>query len=494
MKSLIILITVLAVFTLPILLSACGAANNISINDYLDYSVSGYDGYGQASYSIDELALAEAIAEKILPKNDNISLESAAESVQILSALSQCSFDCSFDNSSNLSNGDKIKFTFNADFSPLKEKYNISITCNDFTVDVNDLSPIVDYDPFENIKITETGYSGIGTIYVESSDAQAADLNFTCNNIDGLKNGDSIKITVDTNGSSDINDYCKRNYGLNITRDSMDYTVSDLKEPEEFDPFDGLVITYDGVSDRGTVSVNGVKTEMPGLQFTASETEGLSNGQTITVSIVGEGQSEEEVWRSCLKNGLKPNAYEKEYTVEGLPWFAQELSEIPDEAKKNIIKNSGIMLRDRDNEAFYTIKAGQNKLNHANFRIDALDLIGVYFMVTTTGEEVVNQLVLIYQEDYYYEWQLIKGEVEATHNDRYYSYAVFTNIVLLNDKSDILPEFGEYAFCENITDNGITRTNDLAYFYGYHTEDEIYQQYVKSQDYKYIVEELDLSA
>ena len=386
-------------------LSACGSSAKISLNDYLDYTVSGYNEYGKVSYSIDKEALKKAIADQISSTNKDISAESLMQDSQFQGAFSKCKFDGSFDRNESLSNGDKIKFKFNVDFTPLTENYkDIKIVFNDITVDVDGLSPT-----------------------------------------------------------------------------------------EKFNPFDGLVVTFDGISDRGTVSVNGTKTKNPDLLFIVSEKENLSNGQKITVSIVREGQSKEEVLLACVEDsGLVPTVYEKEYTVEGLPCFAQEFSEVPNSAIKTLIGNADKMVRDRDLESFYSISGGWNKMTtKKNHRIDSLNLVDAYFMTTTTDEEVVNQLVMIYQEDVHYEWYLV-DEFRNAHNDRYYNYAIFTNVILSEDKSEALLDMGEYRFCENIIDNGIN-SNDLTYFYGYKTKDEIYQQYVKSQDYKYIVEKLDLS-
>lgn len=289
-----------------------------------------------------------------------------------------------------------------------------------------------------------------------------------------------------SSGTIPFNNSPKNSASNNTVSEPTEQEPEPEPEPEAFDPFDGLVVIYDGISGKGTVTLNSVKTKMPDLQFTASETAGLSNGQTVTVSITGE-QTEEDVRLFCLEQGLAPTAYEKEYTVEGLPWFAQELSEVPEETLTSIIKNAGVMLRDRDNETWHDMPNYDN-YRSSNFRVDDLNLLHAYFMTTTTAEDVVNQLVLIYQEDVYY----IDGGMGRTHNDRYYNYAVFSNFVLSNDKSTVLQEFGEYTLCKNTFQKN--NFGDYAMFYGYTTEDEIYQKYVKSLNYKYIVEEFDLAA
>lgn len=345
--------------------------------------------------------------------------------------------------------------------------------------DEND-APSDGYDPFAHIKITEKGYSGIGTISVESDDSDR--IQFVCNVAEGLKNGDVVVISVDTDDMDGLSEYVRQTYGAEISRTSMDYTVSKLTEPETFDPFDGLLVIYDGISDRGTVTLNSVKTKMPHLQFAASETTGLSNGQTITVSIIGE-QSKAEVDLACLEKGLAPSAYEKEFTVEGLQWFAQSLDEIPVDKLTSLMKDAGVKLRDRDYERFY---GGEGGISHANFRIDSLNLISAYFMTTTTDEQVANQLVLIYEENVYYD------RYNTGKTRQYYNYAIFSNVVLSSDKSDILLDLGEYSFCGNLYD--YPDGSPYIRMYGYATSDQIYQQYVKAMDYKYIIEELDLSA
>ena len=132
----------------------------------------------------------------------------------------------------------------------------------------------------------------------------------------GLSNGDKLKITMTADNER------LENLGLKFKLDEYTYVVEGLEEPKELDIWDGVTVTYDGISSSGSAKAeyNGndefVKNN---VRYSIDKAYGLSNGDEIVVKA------------SCSQNKLDENLYviketEKSYTVEGLPYYAQDIS------------------------------------------------------------------------------------------------------------------------------------------------------------------------
>lgn len=96
-----------------------------------------------------------------------------------------------------------------------------------------------------------------------------------------LTNSDSVTITVTMNGGL-------VNYpDLTFTSGSAAYTISGLTDAIEIKPFDLINVSIEGNSGAATatLTINSSAKYIPFLNFSISPTKGLSNGDTVTVSI-----------------------------------------------------------------------------------------------------------------------------------------------------------------------------------------------------------------
>jgi len=136
-------------------------------------------------------------------------------------------------------------------------------------------------------------------------------------NDEDISNGDVITYTwsVDSNLSQYVK--CKLKYKEDT------YEVSGLEEIEEFDPFEDLEVTFSGMAPNGSVNLNYVGDELSAYDFHSDSVNGLSNGDTITVSIE-DGRAE-----YCIKEyGKMPEKMEAKYEVQGLDSYVMSFSEI----------------------------------------------------------------------------------------------------------------------------------------------------------------------
>lgn len=132
----------------------------------------------------------------------------------------------------------------------------------------------------------------------------------------GLSNGDILKITMTADNER------LKNLGLKFRLDEYTYVVEGLEEPKELDIWEGVTVTYDGISSSGSANVEYTGNDefiKSNVRYYIDKAYGLSNGDEIVVKA------------SCSQSRLDENLYviketEKSYTVEGLPYYAQDIS------------------------------------------------------------------------------------------------------------------------------------------------------------------------
>ena len=157
------------------------------------------------------------------------------------------------------------------------------------------------------------------------TDQDAADLLYQAY-IDGyyyldpsvhLTNGDKVTLTWQYS-DADITDITDT-VNVKLKYADKEFTVKDLPEAETFDPFDGLTVNWEGVDTAGSVSIDAsnVPSEASDCEYTADKTSGLSNGDTVTITLT-TWDGEDPTSMILEYYGKIPSTLTKEYTVEGL--------------------------------------------------------------------------------------------------------------------------------------------------------------------------------
>ncbi len=229
---------------------------------------------------------------------------------------------------------------------------------------------------------------------------------------ENLSNGDTVTITPKIDSLAD-------DYAFDLVGEPVTVTVEGLEKVEEFDPFEGVKVSFDGISPNGSVVIS---SEQSDITFTADKSSGLSNGDKVTVTAEPSyGMSE-----YAAEHGKVFSKTENEYTVEGLASYAMKLDDIPDETKDKMKSQSNDSIT-----ASAATWAEGNSLKKSEF-------LGYYFLTPKDGFSTSNCNILycVYKNT-----SSVTGVKAGANSDTkaetgeetYYTYCRFENIMVLPD-------------------------------------------------------------
>lgn len=157
-------------------------------------------------------------------------------------------------------------------------------------------------------------------------------LEGTLSKTEYIENGDEIIATFTYD-----EEYAKR-VGVRFKNTELRLTVQDLEEADVIDPFENVVLTCEGISPVGTVSVSGGNDE---LFYYTVETDQryFKNGDKVTVTA---SYDEDEIQRA---GGIVLES-SKEYTIEGLPEYITAKEQLTDDINRIIGETTGAKLTD----------------------------------------------------------------------------------------------------------------------------------------------------
>lgn len=194
---------------------------------------------------------------------------------------------------------------------------------------------------------------------------------------DELANGDKITVTITYD-----NDIVK-GQKIKFTGKTVETTVEGLEMVEEVDPFDGLIVTFDGTAPDGRAEYQytGTSSYIDTYAFSIDRKDGLRNGDTVTVSINADDEY-------TMRYGYVITEKEKQFTVSGLEEYVENYSDLTDVFLDE--------LRRETEDTIYSYTAGSY---HDGTSLSDLAYAGYIFSMTKDGsgyDSDYNDLYLIY--------------------------------------------------------------------------------------------------
>ena len=128
-----------------------------------------------------------------------------------------------------------------------------------------------------------------------------------------LKNGDTISYTWDDASLKSV----EKAYNVKLESDTIQYTVSNLTEVEDYNPFDYIEVVFVGIAPNGLARTDNIgENPVAGVTYHIDKMNGLSVGDTVKVSAVGASGGDFQEY--CLRDGKRATETERTYTVDAL--------------------------------------------------------------------------------------------------------------------------------------------------------------------------------
>ncbi len=162
------------------------------------------------------------------------------------------------------------------------------------------------YDDDTDQKLQERRYNFINSLKLKAEPSE------------GLSNGDNVTVTFEY----DKKDAKKAK--IKVKNTELTFTAENLDVPEDVDPFEGLEVTFDGISPKAKLQINKENCHeyvRSACNFTTDTKENLKNGDKIVLHV--------DYSESSAKNNLvRITQTDKEYTVSGLPEYLTDTKNV----------------------------------------------------------------------------------------------------------------------------------------------------------------------
>ena len=285
-------------------------------------------------------------------------------------------------------------------------------------------------------------------------------IDYSFDKTEGLNSGDTVTVTWI------VDDDFEKITGIKLLHEDKEFKVEGLEKVESFDPFEGLEVNFSGIAPNGTAELDTSNASWAdSLSFELDKYDGLSNGNTVTVTVRSYDGSELSDY--CIQNyGKVPSSETKEFTVSGLANYVEKLSEIPDDTL-SVMKQ----------QAEDALNAHVAQYFDSDVEFKGMTYLGEYMLTPKASDAGYdsNDMYLVYQ---------VKSKETASNYDNtvtkkktvtYYWYCMFRNIIADGDGS-VYVDTTNYStpsntFYSTIDEDGVYKS---WYYYGFEDLSDLY--------------------
>lgn len=237
--------------------------------------------------------------------------------------------------------------------------------------------------------------------------------------VPGISNGDTVTVFADISDET-WTILRERGFFLAFECDPVEITAEGLTEAAPYDPFEELTVSFTGLDSAGTAEIyyNGYYP----FSFSAEPSEGLSNGDTIEISLsLNEGY---DLTRIVEEYHIMPVSLSRQFAVSGLYVNPTEISSFTPENRDLLMQQGRLaasaLLEDEyeDGEVFVLADAG------------------MFFAAAEQDSGTQNYLFCVFTVNY----------TNSSGEDlQYYYYIRFENL-MLDDAGEVTADFTQYDY------------------------------------------------
>lgn len=267
-----------------------------------------------------------------------------------------------------------------------------------------------------------------------------------------LANDETITLTWKVNSAF------AEDFNVKYKCPDMTVKVEGLQEVKTFDAFEGIEVSFQGISPRGMAYLEQKNSNVDYDKFSFDKSTGLKNGDIVTVSL-----DDSNLKYYLEENGAIPAEFSKTYTVSGLEYFITDTSELSGDIRKQ--------LGERADAIVLSQCAKWSKETY----LDGADRIGNYFLTAIGNEEEdQNRYGFVYVINSH----ISPGKDYPTKSVTCYYAIAFKNIIL-DENNQLDVNAVEYYTSGGVVEVSIDQSGwgswmSKDYFYeGYSTLDQL---------------------
>lgn len=201
-------------------LAGCGSSE-IALDDYLELTYEGVDGYGEVTPTLDTEALAAEHADAI----DEDSKPAGITNEEFLASTMRSHVSLSVSKEQDLSNGDEIVAMWDvSNQETIEDLLGVTFAYEDVEIEVDALAEAETFDAFADIDVVYEGFAPSGQASLDATDSPFSHGSFTLEPISELENGDVVTVTINETAIDDI----VRSEGRVPAETVKEYTVDGL--------------------------------------------------------------------------------------------------------------------------------------------------------------------------------------------------------------------------------------------------------------------------
>lgn len=290
----------------------------------------------------------------------------------------------------------------------------ISLECEGYD-NLGTAAPRIDFERMVSENLSAFGLSESSTKTDEKAIVSDLSLYISgeINNDKELSNGDVVSFTWNVDNES----LCKA-YPIDPVYSVNELTVSGLEVLKDFDPFDGVQVSFGGVAPLGTVTYISNEKAVGDSQYDADIKENLSNNDVIKLRVFTPDTDDYKEY--CRSFGLNPTCTEKEYTVTGLDSYVNSIGDIP----KDKLEDFNIQSQD----TFSTYNPNIQKFE--------LTFLGNYLLFSKDVEESLASHKAV--NTLYYIYKVKTEDTETKKEIKYFYYTLYDNLEIKSDGSFVV--------------------------------------------------------
>jgi len=199
----------------------------INLDKYVEVSYDGYNGFGHASVSFDWEKFEKQNKNKVkFTKEARKELGEDIKYIKPIDKLTLVLSEPSLDQTSLLSDGDEVTYSWNLDVEELEDTYDIKFKYKDKTCKVSGLKEAETFDAFANLEVSFEGVAPYAyPVFNYNGEELSADAFYIEGDTENIQNGESVTVCIN---SDYVEYYLLDSYGKIPAESKKEYTVSGI--------------------------------------------------------------------------------------------------------------------------------------------------------------------------------------------------------------------------------------------------------------------------